>query len=178
MCFLIIIFAALVVSIPAHLTQNVLPRANVPYPGPIPYPDPRQGLPYQQSVYANIKHFGLGQDDQTYQTMKDCLVAYGSNQFYDSWMGNNCGGMGWFKGTPNGKMNPYECYHTCASWLEGDGFRSGAKDYQCDFRTGTKGHCWMGYHPVPPSSTSASDAPAPTRNSTSPANTLQVAEAS
>ena len=151
---LIFFFTAVAVSSPTNLARGLQNRAVVPYPGPIPYQDPHVGLPDQQSVTSNIKQFGLQTDAQS---MKDCLVVYGSNQFYNSWQGNVCGGLGWFKGSKNSKIDPYDCYQTCASWIEGQGILYGAKDYQCDMERGTKGHCWMGYHPVDPSSTPSPD---------------------
>jgi len=139
---IIILFAAFTSCTPT-LTENLSPRGNVPSPGPIPYQNPEHGLPNQQSVVGNNKHSKL---TQSKNLMKACLVAYGSDRFYDSWDGNDCGGFGWFKGSNNGKIGTYECYQTCASWLEGDGIDNGSTDYQCDFRTGMEGHCWMGYH--------------------------------
>ena len=156
MNLLIILFTAFVAAKPTPNKNNILPRTWVPYPGPIPYQDPKIGLPYQQSVTSNVKSFGLQTD---LQILKDCLAAYGSYQFYNTWDGNDCGGLGWFKGSKNGKINPYSCYQTCASWIEGEAFVNGATSYQCDFEEGTKGHCWMGYHPAPSVPTSNSTAP-------------------
>ena len=150
-------------------TRDLQPRADrTAYPGPIPYQDPKVGLPNQQDVTSNIKHFGLNVDKDD---MKACLVDYGSDRFYDSWDGNVCGGLGWFKGAKNDHIDPYDCYQTCASWVELEGIGGGAKDYQCDFERGTKGHCWMGYHPVESSSTSIPAAPQSTGNSTGPIET-------
>jgi len=162
MHLLIFLFAALVASNPTHHRRDLLPRGRIAYPGPIPYPNPAFERPNPQDVVANDKHLGLSTDTQTLQTMKDCLVAYGSDRFFDSWDGNICGGMGWFKGSHNGNIDPYGCYEVCASYVEGDGFTRGVKDFQCDFRKGTKGHCWMGYHPLPPSSTPISSITLPT----------------
>lgn len=149
--FLLILFALAASCTPTTIPkQSLNSRALVPYPGPIPYQNPSTGLPNQQSVTDNVKasHLTTSKD-----AMKACLVAYGSYQFYDSWQGNVCGGLGWFKGSTNDKIDPYDCYQTCASWLEENGIENGASDYQCDFRVGMHGHCWMGYHPVAPEST-------------------------
>jgi len=54
--------------------------------------------------------------------------------------------MGWFKGGHG--ISAHDCYYTCATYLLYDGIQRGAKDYQCDFRKGVSGHCWMGYHPL------------------------------
>ena len=160
--FVIVLFGAFAASTPTRTTQQLVPRAQVPSPGPIPYQSPNVGLPNQESVTGNIKHFGL---QTSLDDMKACLVAYGSGQFYDSWDGNVCGGYGWFKGSNNDNIDTYDCYQTCASWLEGEGFDNKASDYQCDFERGTNGHCWMGYHPVSTPSTT------PSANSTEQAET-------
>ena len=99
-------------------------------PGPIPYPDAGE-WPAEQSVTGNPKHFGLSVPEQN---MTDCLAQYSSGQFYDSWDGNVCAGMGWFKGPPDSSINTYDCYQTCATWLMWDGIKRGASDYQCDYR--------------------------------------------
>jgi hypothetical protein len=148
--FIIILFALLAASTPTP-TENLVARANVPSPGPIPYEDPRIGLPDTQGVVSNNKHSGL---TQSKDVMKACLVEFGSGKFYDSWDGNYCGGFGWFKGPEDSHIGTYKCYQTCASWLESDGIDGGSTDYQCDIRQRVKNHCWMGYHPaVAPSST-------------------------
>lgn len=154
-----IAFATLTVSLPTP-TNNLSPRANVPSPGPIPYQKPNEGYPDQQSVTGDDRHSGL---QQTKDVMVACLVAYGSGRFYDSWDGNYCGGYGWFKGSKNNHIGTYKCYQTCATWIEGDGIDNGSSDYLCDFRTGTTGHCWMGYHPA------SAPSSVPSANSTNPA---------
>lgn len=147
--FIIILFAVFAASTPTP-AEDLQARAHVPSPGPIPYQDPKQGLPDQQGATGEDKHSGL---TQSKDVMKACLVEYGSDRFYDSWNGNYCGGFGWFKGS-DGHIGSYECYQICASWLEGNGIDSGSIDYQCDVRKGINGHCWMGYHPAAaPSST-------------------------
>ncbi|MCJ1453868.1 hypothetical protein MMC28_004217 [Mycoblastus sanguinarius] len=141
-------------NIPPESSLNNLPERSlnglpyVPSPGPIPYPNPLHGFPNEQSVTSNDKHDGLS--NVNIQNLTDCLNDFGSGQFYDTWDGNNCGGMGWFKGASNGKINTYDCYQICATWLLGMGIQRGSTDYQCDFRTGTKGHCWMGYQQQDP----------------------------
>ncbi|KAL6721549.1 hypothetical protein ACLMJK_000653 [Lecanora helva] len=168
---IILIFAALATATPVDRTQHLLPRANrVDYPGPIPYLNPKHGFPNQEDVTSNNKHFGLAtsQDD-----MKACLVAYGSDRFYDSWSGNICGSMGWFKGSKNDDMDPYDCYQTCATYVEGEGILNDVKDYQCDFERGVHGHCWMGYHPVDPASIPVSNGSSSTGNRTRLVETAQ-----
>ncbi|KAI4233839.1 MAG: hypothetical protein L6R40_006965 [Gallowayella cf. fulva] len=114
----------------------------IPFPGPIPFSNPGE---WPKGTTSRSKG-GLPTDTATFDTMATCLRDYGSNAFYDSWAGAVCGGMGWFKGTVNDKVNPYDCYQSCAPWLLYDGVRNGEAEYLCDYRNGFKGHCWMGYH--------------------------------
>ncbi len=153
MPFLLIVLSALAVSCTpiSILSRTLNARAKVPYPGPIPYSS--WNMPNQQSVNSNDKHDGL---TSTIDVMTSCLQDFGYGRFYDSWDGNYCGGYGWFKGPTDSKISTYDCYHTCAAYVSLMGINGGSKDYQCDFRTGMKGHCWMGYHP----------ADAPTSNAT------------
>lgn len=139
----------LLTSIIALTAASTIPKRGygldyVPAPGPIPYPSNAM-WPAPQSV-TNQKEYGLANDQQ--QPLIDCLDAYGSNQFYDSWDGNVCGEFGWFKGAANGDISTYDCYQTCATYLRYDGIEAGQKSYQCDFQRGMHGHCWMGYHPM------------------------------
>lgn len=144
MCLLILLFVAFAASTPTPPTEDLLPRAKVPYPGPIPYADPKKGFPFSQFVTIEEKALGL---NTSIEIMKDCLVAYGSDKFYDSWQGNYCGGMGWFKGsTQQNTISTYTCYQACASWIEGRGFADGASDFQCNLELRRERRCWMGYH--------------------------------
>lgn len=114
-------------------------------PGPIPYLDPAVRWPAVQSVTPNAKHLGL--PDNLQANLTECLVQYSMGRFYDSWDGNVCGGYGWFKGPPGSGVGTYDCYQTCATWIQYDGIEKGATDYHCDY--GRKmSRCWMGYHPV------------------------------
>ncbi|KAL8731384.1 MAG: hypothetical protein Q9166_003476 [cf. Caloplaca sp. 2 TL-2023] len=124
----------------------------VPFPGPIPYSNPSRGGSWPIGTTRKYNG-GLSTDTATVDTMALCLHNYGSGRFYDSWDGNRCGGMGWYKGTANGKVDPYECYQTCAPYLMYEGAKGGNADYLCDYRTGRKGHCWMGYHRLPANET-------------------------
>lgn len=158
MRYQIVILTTLIVT----ATATFLPKRNyglsyAPAPGPIPYLDATVYWPAEESVTSNRKHLGLS---VPVQNMTDCLIQYSTGRFYDSWDGNVCAGIGWFKGPPDSDINTYDCYQTCATWLEYDGIRQGASDYQCDFEKGTKGHCWMGYHPVGTSSTTTVVSPA------------------
>ena len=54
--------------------------------------------------------------------------------------------MGWFKG--GGHVGAAECYRVCATYVLYQGIKGGQTDFQCDFRKGVHGHCWMGYHPL------------------------------
>ena len=156
------LFLILLASLITSITSSILPKrdyglAYAPAPGPIPYLNPADYWPAEQSVTPNRKHLGL---TVPVQNMTDCLTEYSTGQFYDSWQGNVCAGMGWFKGPPDSSISTYDCYQTCATWLMYDGIKYGASDYQCDFEKGTSGHCWMGYHPLEPSSTLTVAAPA------------------
>lgn len=154
MQLLLVIFSALAVSsTPTFVPSQILhARDNVPYPGPIPYAAQGHSLPNQQSVNSNDKHDGLATSTDI---MTDCLSDFGYGQFYDSWDGSYCGGYGWFKGPPDSKISTYDCYQTCAAYIIAMGIYAGSKDYQCDFRTGISGHCWMGYHPADAPTTNA-----------------------
>ncbi|KAL8666390.1 MAG: hypothetical protein Q9202_001413 [Teloschistes flavicans] len=125
-------------------------RAHVPFPGPIPYPG-RADAPAQDSIDTSKKSYG-GLDTKNHiqqANLSDCLTAYGSDDYYDSWAGMKCGGFGWFKGRVNDtKVGTYDCYATCAWYVRYEGIEGGQKAFQCDFRKGMKGHCWLGYHPL------------------------------
>jgi len=126
-------------SLIATATAASLPQRDegpIQYPGPVDWPN-------QQSVTTNRKHLGL---NVPVQDMTDCLNAYSTGRFHDGWDGNICAGMGWFKGGHG--ISAHDCYYTCATYLLYDGIQRGASDYQCDLRTGTSSHCWMGYHPL------------------------------
>ena len=149
MHYLFALLASLVSLISATPLKGIgLDFSYVPFPGPIPYSDISNGGEWPRGTTRRYNG-GLSTDDATMDTMRQCLLEYGSGRFYDSWDGNRCGGMGWFKGTTNDKVNPYACYQTCAPYLMFDGAKRGAGEYLCDYRTGLKGHCWMGYHPLP-----------------------------
>ncbi|KAI4105108.1 MAG: hypothetical protein L6R37_002912 [Teloschistes peruensis] len=125
-------------------------RGHVPFPGPIPYPG-RADAPFQDSIDTYKKSYGgLNIKNKIQQAnLTDCLTAYGSDEHYDSWAGMECGGFGWFKGPENDtKIGTYDCYATCAWYVRYEGIERGQKAFQCDFRKGMKGHCWMGYQPL------------------------------
>ncbi|KAL9025570.1 MAG: hypothetical protein Q9196_005633 [Gyalolechia fulgens] len=107
----------------------------VPAPGPIPFSNTHRGGEWPQGVTIRSKQ-GLSTDAATQATIAQCLTDYGSGRFYDSWAGNICGNLGWFKGTSNDKIDIYDCYQSCAPYLLYDGARNGAVDYQCDYRKG------------------------------------------
>ncbi|KAL8758153.1 MAG: hypothetical protein Q9199_001690 [Rusavskia elegans] len=136
------LISAIPLQVPGH------DFAFVPYPGPIPYSNPSHGGDWPQGTTSRYNG-GLSTDSTTLSTMSKCLQDYGSGRFYDTWDGNRCGGMGWYKGTANGKVDVYKCYQSCAPYLMYDGAKQGAAEYLCDYRTGLKGHCWMGYHRLP-----------------------------
>ena len=69
-----------------------------PTAGPIPVTPPVRGWPAPQSVITNSRASGLVPSKEE---MNDCLVKYSENQFYDGYDGNECAGMGWFKGGYN-----------------------------------------------------------------------------
>ncbi|KAL8712359.1 MAG: hypothetical protein Q9225_006965 [Loekoesia sp. 1 TL-2023] len=119
--------------------------AFVPAPGPIPFSNPTRGGDWPEGTTSEYNE-GLPTGKLTQEIFAKCLQDYGSGRFYDSWDGNICGNLGWYKGTANGKIGTYDCYQTCAPWLLYDGAENGMVDYLCDYRKGTKGHCWMGYH--------------------------------
>ncbi|KAL8946210.1 MAG: hypothetical protein Q9222_007367 [Ikaeria aurantiellina] len=126
-------------------TSSVSPLPSIP-PGPIPFSNPNHGGLWPISTTSRYNS-GLSSDPVTIANMSACLTNYSIGRFYDSWDGNVCNGMGWFKGSANDKINPYDCYQACAPWVLYDGVENkGAKDYLCDLRRGVKGHCWMGYH--------------------------------
>lgn len=120
--------------------------AFVPAPGPIPFSNPAHGGDWPEGAERTNWDEGLPTDAVTQAAFAQCLTDFGSGAFYDSWAGNRCGNLGWFKGAANDKISTYDCYQSCAPYLLYDGARGGAVDFQCDYRTGTKGHCWMGYH--------------------------------
>ncbi|KAI4120702.1 MAG: hypothetical protein LQ338_006826 [Usnochroma carphineum] len=126
--------------------------AFVPAPGPIPYSNPNHGGDWPEGTTVRYSG-GLPTDEVTQAIFAQCLQDYGSGRFYDSWDGNICGNLGWFKGSANDKIGTYDCYQTCAPWLMYNGAARGDVEYQCDYRKGLKGHCWMGYHRLPDNST-------------------------
>ncbi|CAF9935301.1 MAG: hypothetical protein HETSPECPRED_009733 [Heterodermia speciosa] len=129
-------------ALPFTLPLSLPPRDT----GPIPITNPVGGWPAAQSVTFNLRSFGL--DPSSQPAVSDCLTAYSMGRFYDGWDGNICGNLGWFKGTANDDVDAVECYSICATYVLYEGVRGGARDFQCDFRKGIHGHCWMGYHPL------------------------------
>lgn len=122
--------------------------AFVSAPGPIPFSNPTHGGDWPQGT-TNRWNGGFPSNELTQDDFAKCLQDYGSGRFYDSWDGNVCGGLGWYKGAANDKIGTYDCYQTCATWLLYDGARNRNGDYLCDYRKGISGHCWMGYHRLP-----------------------------
>ncbi|KAL8659070.1 MAG: hypothetical protein Q9202_007303 [Teloschistes flavicans] len=143
---------AIISASPTPTTNEITPRyqqpAYVASPGPIPFADPgRGGWPAVYSVDQTWSGTDYPKDDITTATFEHCLVDYGSNQFYNSWQGNICGGLGWFKGGSG--ISQYDCYQICATYLLYAGARLGRHEYMCEFRRKIHDKCWMGYHRLP-----------------------------
>ncbi|KAL8684483.1 MAG: hypothetical protein Q9224_006323, partial [Gallowayella concinna] len=91
----------------------------VPAPGPIPFSDgtPGSGGGWPKGTTSRSKDGGAT-DQATKDILTQCLIDYSKDRFYDSWDGNECGGLGWFKGStvtdPKDQINTYSCYQACA----------------------------------------------------------------
>ncbi|KAL8803001.1 MAG: hypothetical protein Q9182_003426 [Xanthomendoza sp. 2 TL-2023] len=120
----------------------------VPAPGPIPFSDGVSGGGWPKGTTTRSKDGGAT-DQATKDTLTQCLKDYGTGKFYDSWEGNACGGVGWFKGTvanPSDQINTYDCYQACAPYVLAQGVNGAQKEFLCEFRTGVGNKCWMGYN--------------------------------
>ncbi|KAL8814817.1 MAG: hypothetical protein Q9223_005990 [Gallowayella weberi] len=121
-------------------------------PGPIPFSDGDSGGGWPKGTTVRSKDGGAT-DQATKDTLTQCLIDYSAGRFYDSWNGNECGGVGWFKGTvenPNDQINTYDCYQACAPYVQAWGVNEAQKEFLCEYRTGASKKCWMGFHPLTP----------------------------
>ncbi|KAL8662978.1 MAG: hypothetical protein Q9168_008174 [Polycauliona sp. 1 TL-2023] len=120
------------------------PTANAP--GPIPFSDGTTGGGWPIGVDNPIVSQGGGATDgPTQAILADCLTKYSEGDFYNSWLGMNCGGVGWFKGSTVG-VDPYHCYQACAPFVLANGIKESQKSATVTYRVGLKGKCWMGYN--------------------------------
>ncbi|KAL8749083.1 MAG: hypothetical protein Q9184_006943 [Pyrenodesmia sp. 2 TL-2023] len=120
----------------------------VPAPGPIPFSNIHAGDDWPRGTTIRWTE-GFPTSLLSTDDFAKCLTEYGSGRFYDSWDGNICGGLGWYKGGAGDKISTYHCYQTCAPWLLYDGALRDNGEYMCEVRKGLKGHCWMGYNRLP-----------------------------